>query len=54
MREWVDASGQFKIQARFAGLAFGKVKLEREDGQVIEIETEKLSEADREWIRSRR
>jgi hypothetical protein len=54
VREWTDASGKFRVSARFAGLAFGKVKLEREDGQVIEIEVEKLSDEDREWIRSRR
>ncbi|NLG44803.1 MAG: hypothetical protein GX547_16295 [Phycisphaerae bacterium] len=54
MREWTDASGQFRIQARFGGMAFGKVRLERTDGQVIEIAAEKLSEEDREWILSRR
>jgi hypothetical protein len=54
VREWTDASGRFRVSAKFAGLAFGKVKLEREGGQVIEIEAEKLSQEDREWIRARR
>ena len=53
-REWSDVSGKFKLHARFAGTAFGKVTLEREDGTTTQIAIEKLSEADREWIQSRR
>jgi hypothetical protein len=52
-RTWTDASGEHKTEAQFKGLAFGKVKLLKRDGQVATVSLDDLSEADREWIRRR-
>ncbi len=49
-REWADASKKFKIKARFAGTADDKVKLLKEDGSVLKISPEKLSNEDQRWI----
>lgn len=54
-RVWTDNTGQFKVTAEFAGQERGNVKLRRDDGQVIEIPLDRLSDADRRWvIRNRR
>lgn len=53
LREWRDASGQFRVEARFRGAAVGKVKLERENGEVVEVAIDRLSEEDQDWIRGR-
>lgn len=50
-RTWRDATGDFQIEARFLGLEDDTVRLEREDGQAIEVPLEKLSEADRLFVR---
>ncbi len=50
MRTWTDTSGQFSVTASFAGYAFGKVKLRKEDGSVIEVEFAKLSLADQDYV----
>jgi hypothetical protein len=52
MRTWTDTSGQFSVTASFAGYAFGKVKLRKEDGSVIEVEFAKLSLADQGYVNS--
>jgi len=46
LRQWSDATGKFKIKAKFVSLADGIVTLEKEDGEEIEIELQKLSTAD--------
>lgn len=46
LRQWSDATGKFKIKAKFVSLADGNVTLEKEDGEEIEIELKKLSAAD--------
>ena len=51
-REWNDVSGKFRTQADFVALRKGKVILEKADGSIISIPLEKLSEADREYVRS--
>ena len=53
-RTWTDASDTFSVKASFAGSALGKVKLRKEDGSIIEVEFDKLSAADQEYIRSLR
>lgn len=53
LRTWTDATGDYSVEAEFAGMAFGKVKLRRESGQVIEIPMERLSEECQQWIRER-
>ncbi|GAB6164687.1 hypothetical protein JCM19992_06870 [Thermostilla marina] len=52
-RTWTDASGRFSIEARFEKMAMGKVYLRTKDGQPIVVEQEKLSEADRQWLKER-
>ena len=52
-REWTDASGNFHRSAKFRGLAKKIVKLELEDGSVISIPLEKLSDEDQKYIRQR-
>jgi uncharacterized cupin superfamily protein len=54
VRTWTSADGKFSTEAEFQGLLAGKVKLRRVDGSTINIDDEKLSEADRKWIRSGR
>ena len=54
VRKWSDASGSFSIEASFAGLSNGMVRLKKTDGSEVNVPLEKLSEADREWISSRK
>ncbi len=53
-RQWTDVTGKFHATAKFRGLAGKSVKLELEDGRTISVPLEKLSDADREYIRGRR
>jgi peroxiredoxin len=53
-RTWTDASGKFRVTAKFRGMVNQVVKLEREDGTVISVPLEKLSDADQECIRLRK
>jgi WD40 repeat protein len=48
-RTWSDTTGQFKVKAKFVSMSGGKVTLEQEDGEKIEIELSKLSPADRKY-----
>ncbi len=47
LRTWTSDTGKFKIEARFAGLEDGKVKLLKKDGTTVSVSLEKLTEADR-------
>ncbi len=51
-REWSDVSGKFHIEAEFVAARNGKAILEKTDGSIITVPLEKLSEADRAYIRS--
>ncbi len=53
-RTWTDSSYTFRVEAIFQGMAFGKVKLRKRDGTVVEIPLETLSFKDRQWIKNRR
>lgn len=54
-RLWTDSSGNHQIKAEFAGLEDGKVKLRKEDGEIVEVPLDRLSDRDRRWaIRNRR
>ncbi len=54
-RTWTDRSGNFSIEADFAGLSDGKVNLRKPSGETIEVPLDRLSDADRRWvIRNRR
>jgi thiol-disulfide isomerase/thioredoxin len=53
-RQWTDASGKFRVTAKFHGLAGKVVKLELDSGKVISVPLEKLSDDDQECIRQRK
>lgn len=53
-RVWTDATGEFKVTAKFRGITFKTVKLECEDGRVISIPLEKLSNDDQAYIKKRK
>ncbi|MGA2067084.1 MAG: redoxin domain-containing protein [Thermoguttaceae bacterium] len=53
-RTWADASGKFHVSARFRGMVNNVVKLEREDGAVISVPLETLSDDDQKYIRRRK
>jgi nitrite reductase/ring-hydroxylating ferredoxin subunit len=54
-REWSDATGTYKVEAYFISLANGLVKLKRaDDGRLVDVPLDKLSDTDKEWVRSRR
>ena len=52
MRIWTDSTGKFRIKAKCIGVEDGKVKLEKSDGTVLRVPTEKLSEADKRFLAS--
>ena len=45
-REWSDSTGQYKVEAEFVGLA-----LRTHDGKIISVPLERLSQADRDFVR---
>lgn len=51
-RTWTDSTGAFKIEAKFVAINGAKVRLMRGDGRTFEIELEKLSQSDREYVKS--
>jgi hypothetical protein len=54
LRTWTDSSGKFKIQAKFRGVINQKVKLEREDGSILNLPLEKLSDEDQDFVKKRK
>lgn len=52
-RTWTNSTGTHKTEAKFGGMAFGKVKLIKRDGSTVQVPIEKLSDEDREWIANR-
>jgi hypothetical protein len=53
-RTWTDTTGQFRVKARYAGVSDEKLSLETEDGRKIQVPLEKLSETDRNFLKSQR
>jgi thiol-disulfide isomerase/thioredoxin len=53
-RTWSDTSGKFHVTATFRGLANEVVKLELENGKVISVPLEKLSDDDQDCIRQQK
>ncbi len=49
-RQWSDATGKFKIEGSFQGMAGTKVKLKQKSGKTIEIELAKLSKSDQDYV----
>jgi hypothetical protein len=52
-RTWTASTGQFKTNARFGGMAGGKVKLIKKDGSTVRVPLEKLSAEDQQWIKAK-
>jgi SLA1 homology domain 1, SHD1 len=50
VRTWADASGKFKIQAKFVSAKDGVVTLEQTDGENIEIELKSLAAGDQKYV----
>ena len=50
VRTWSDATGKFRVEARFVGLDAGKVILQKADGNRIAVPLERLSPADRQFV----
>lgn len=49
-RIWRDSSGQFQVMAKFRSYANGVVRIEREDGTIIDIPMERLSFGDQQYV----
>jgi hypothetical protein len=54
LRVWTDKTGKHQTTAKFISFGMGQVKLELEDGKMITVSLDALSEADREYIDERR
>jgi WD40 repeat protein len=46
IREWTDVTGSFKVQAKLLSDRDGEVELEKTDGRVIKLPSNKFSESD--------
>lgn len=53
MRVWKDAEGLFEIEGSFVLARDGRVQLLKHGGAVVWVPLNKLSEADRAWVRDR-
>ncbi len=51
-RKWTSNDGKYSVQAEFLKLSRGKVHLRRQDGKEITVPLERLSDADRAWVRT--
>ncbi len=52
-RTWTDPNGERTAKATFIEFSVGNVKLEKPDGKIVEVRLDRLSKADREWVRRR-
>ena len=50
LRSWTDSSGKFTVKAKLISSIDGKVKLEKEDGRVINLTLEELSAKDQQYL----
>lgn len=53
-RTWTDSTGKHTAEAKYSGIALGKVLLRNKDGKTIKVPLERLSEEDQEWIKARK
>ncbi len=53
-RTWTSADGSYTMEAKYSGVAFGKVTLIKQDGSKVQVPLDKLSDEDQEWIASRK
>ena len=54
LRVWTDSTGKHTVEAEFVELKDGRVRLKKEDGKIITIPIDKLSEVDQNVLRSKR
>ncbi len=50
-RTWTDSTGKYEIEGEFVKLADGKVEIRRDDGKLLHVALEKLSEEDQKYVR---
>ncbi len=50
-REWTDATGKFKVEAKLTSRTATHVTLEKEDGKEVKLSIEKLSTTDQKWLK---
>ena len=54
LRTWTSADGRFHVEAELVKMVAGVVHLKRKDnGQVIQVPVDKLSEEDQKFLRKR-
>ena len=51
-RTWTDTTGRFKLKGVSRGVKDGKLQIETTDGRTVHVPLEKLSEADRDFLKS--
>jgi len=51
LRTWTDSTGKHTVEAEFVDVTDGNVRLRTEEGRMINIPLERLSEADQEFVR---
>ncbi len=49
-REWSDVTGTFRVEADLVGSENGKVQIQKTNGEIVSVDLEQLSEADRRYI----
>ena len=52
-RTWTDSTGRYTVEAEFVSVAGGQVTLKKTDGQEITLPLDRLSAADREFVKTR-
>jgi hypothetical protein len=52
-RTWTDSTGEYTVEADFVELKGEVVRLEKKDGRLIDVPLQKLSDADKAWVRNR-
>jgi len=51
LRMWTDASGKYRIEARFVSFTDGTVRLQKANGRYVRVQYDLLSTADRGYVR---
>ncbi|MBN2216616.1 MAG: hypothetical protein JW719_04500 [Pirellulales bacterium] len=51
MQIWTDATGNFRVEARFVSFDQQTVRLQRPSGRYVRVDYNRLSMADRERVR---
>lgn len=51
MRVWTDATGKFSVEARLASRTSTQITIVKEDGKEITLSIDKLSNADKLWLK---